>query len=152
MGLALLVVIVLIGGLFFMTRERDEPATTATDYEYALLAQSIVDIFLRTDVGEDCPGMTMDDLVRDALLIGSNPCGDSVALLESRARTVIENVTGTRYDFSIGVDGEEPAVWIEQCPKGRGTTLERRGEARIRLYPTTQTALVTAQFCPRTRL
>ena len=154
MGLAILVVLIMFAVLFFMTREPKDSLDITQSYEYALLAQSTVDVFLRTDV-ENCPQYTMQDLVRDAAITQSNPCGDdpnSAAILRATAEAAIGNSTGSRYDFSISIDGENlENLRVEQCPKGKGARLERSGEARIRLFPTTQTALVSLQFCPQVR-
>lgn len=157
MGLAILVVIIVIGALFFLTRERPDRAAGTQTFEYRFLAQSTVDVFLATDVDDpDCVGMTMNDLVRDALLSDAQPCtvddeSESAAILEAVGREVIDAVSGSLYDFTIGIDGEEPVVSVRQCPRGPGARLEGIGESRTRLFPTTRTAVVALQFCPEAR-
>lgn len=158
MGLAILIVIIVIGALFFLTRERPDRAAGTQTFEYRFLAQSTVDAFLGTDVNDPlCSGMTMNDLVRDALLTQSNQCvvGDdatSAEILDTTARIAIDAVSGSLYDFTIGIEGEEPVVAIRRCPRGPGTRLEGLGESRTRLFPTTRTAVVALQFCPGARL
>ena len=152
MGLAVLIVIIMLGALFFMTRERPDRADPSVAYEYRLLAQSTVDTFLRTDVG-GCPGVTVNDLVRDALVVNRDPCTvdgvtSSVEILDATAREAIEAVSGSLYDFSVRMEGEEPVIDIRQCPRGKGASLEAIGESRTPLFPYAQTAVVTLQFCP----
>jgi hypothetical protein len=168
MGLAFLIVIIVVGGLFFFTREGSDKTSGAVDYENDLLTQTVVDVYLRTDV-QGCPGYTLYDVVRDVTLINENPCSPeqsvtgetaSQTVLNDTMKAIMETVTPYKYDFLVARQspGEEPVakVTIDQCPsgsaaRGRGVTLSRRAEQRIPLLPTRDIAIVSLQLCPGVR-
>jgi hypothetical protein len=156
LGLAILVVIIIIGILIFMAlpeRSRDTPLAS---YENEQLAQSVVDTMLRTEAGPACanqPTATLYDLIRDITIVKRGICDGTVdtslAVFSEASDVIIMSATGFKSDFRVRLlESDETVHERVECPSGGRVQRERIGEQRIRLLPSSETVVIELQLCP----
>jgi len=158
LGIAIFIVIVIIGITIFIMLPDNAVEDPAKSYEAEQLAQSLVDTMVRTQMGPACvdqPEATFYDLIRDVAILSKGLCDKNIdtskTLLEKSAKAMIESATGSDYEFRIYLASAPPAppplVTLGECPPGRGVVRERIGEQRIPLLPYTDTVIVELQLC-----
>ncbi len=170
LGIAIFIVIVIIGITIFIMLPDTAVEDPAVSYEAEQLSQTLVDTMLRVQMGPDCvnqPEATFYDLVRDVTVVKQDICTDtpvvdangipveSKKLIEESAKEMITSATGNNYDFKIYLASADPLdpplitsdTWGMNCLSGRGAARERIGEQRIPLLPYPETVVVELQLC-----
>lgn len=165
MGLAVIIILVILAGSFFLFVPHRDPTLDARAYANEQLAQNAVDAFLKTDVIDDSSGSTCDgttqvrmyDLVRDIALLNQGLCDDtgtsakSKIILEKEAEALFGNSTGYRFNFLIYKETSPTTPLLEITHCSPRAQFDRAGEQRLRLLPSDETAVVQLRICPEER-
>lgn len=138
MGLAIVIVLIIIGILFIAKLNSFGTASYKKDYEQSELASSMLNTLLAT-TSRDCNGISMAQILQDcAYNSSSSKCNweNSCAYFGQQAKEIFENSLEQwqiDYEFSVFYDKEEPIITLGK------TCIEKKSE--LFLLPTESTTL-----------
>ena len=122
MGLAIVVILVIIGTLAIARFGSDQASSYKKDYEQSKLASSMLDTLLMT-TSRDCNGLSMMQILQDCAGNPNNPglCNaeNSCAYFEQQAKEMFKGTLESwqvNYELSIFYDEESPIIKLgKQC-------------------------------------
>ena len=117
LGLAIVVILILLGATFFITTSIKKPVAYRTSFISSELASNMINTYLKT-VAADCSQLTMTELLQDCAKGASIQCAnsqDSCAYAKSTAQTIFENTLNKwnyTYYFSAYTDERNAMIRI----------------------------------------
>src|SRR3989338_6564493 len=122
MGLAIVIILIILGILAIARLGPSQEFSYKKDYEHYKLASSMLDTLLRT-TGMDCNGVSMAQILRDCVdnpnSLGVCNAQDSCAYFEQQSREIFKNTMElwkTDYEFSVFYDESDPIIKLgKQC-------------------------------------
>ncbi|MEK6949382.1 MAG: hypothetical protein AABX34_04120, partial [Nanoarchaeota archaeon] len=120
MGLAIVIVLIIIGILFIAKLNSFGTASYKKDYEQSELASSMLDTLLAT-TSRDCNGLSMGQILQDCADNNASKCNgeSSCAYFEQESREIFSNTLDSwkiNYKFSVFYDEEIPIIELgKQC-------------------------------------
>lgn len=122
MGLAIAIVLIIIGILIIPKLNSFEKATYKYNYKQSKIASSMLNTLLAT-TSRDCNGISMMQILQDCAGNPNSPglCNpeNSCAYFEQQAKEIFKNTLETwqiNYEFSIFYDEESPIIELgKQC-------------------------------------
>ncbi len=120
MGLAIVVVLIIIGILVIAKLNSFENVSYKKDYEQPKIASSMLNTLLAT-TSRDCNGISMMQILQDCAGNNTNKCNgeNSCAYFEQQAKEIFGNTLGSwqvNYEFSVFYDEESPIIKLgKQC-------------------------------------
>ena len=116
MGLAIVIILIILGILAIARLGPSQEFSYKKDYEHSKLASSMLDTLLRT-TGMDCNGVSMAQILRDCVdnpnSLGVCNAQDSCAYFEQQSKEIFKNTLESwqiNYEFSVFYDKESPII------------------------------------------
>lgn len=122
MGLAIAIVLIIIGVLVILKLSSFEKVSYKEDYKQSKIASSMLNTFLAT-TSRDCRGLSMMQILQDCANSPNSPglCNaeNSCAYFEQQSRDIFGNTLDSwriNYKFGIFYDEESPIIELgKQC-------------------------------------